>query len=112
MDYRKLYKSHFNIEFDDKMEVHHIDGDRSNNNIDNLLLLPESTHSKFHFSLNALGGRNLINNYLDPCLKTQLSSHSVAMIQVYAESLSEIYNWIMFKEHEYIYCNDKRINRL
>lgn len=48
MDYRKLYKEHYCIEFGNDYAVHHIDGDRSNNNISNLLLMPRDIHTKWH----------------------------------------------------------------
>ena len=54
MNYRKLYKDYYGIDFDDYFEVHHIDRNRENNNIDNLLLLPSELHRQFHFNLNIL----------------------------------------------------------
>lgn len=46
--YRKLYKEHFNVEFGKDYEIHHIDGNRENNNIENLLLLPRKLHQEYH----------------------------------------------------------------
>ena len=48
MDYRKLYKEHYCIEFGPEYAIHHIDGDRENNDISNLILLPESLHKRWH----------------------------------------------------------------
>lgn len=47
-DYRKLYKEYYGIEFGKEFAIHHIDGNRNNNEISNLLLLPLSLHSKYH----------------------------------------------------------------
>lgn len=48
-DYRKFYKDYYGIEFDGrKFEVHHIDLDRENNDIKNLILLPKNLHKKYH----------------------------------------------------------------
>lgn len=48
-DYRQYYKDYYSIEFDGrKFEVHHIDKNRSNNDISNLILLPTSLHKLFH----------------------------------------------------------------
>lgn len=47
-DYRKKYKRHYGIDFDRTYVVHHIDEDRENNDINNLLLLPSALHSKYH----------------------------------------------------------------
>lgn len=51
MDYRKLYKEHYHIEFDNTYAVHHIDGNRDNNNISNLLLMPRDLHALWHDTL-------------------------------------------------------------
>ena len=49
MNYVKFYKQSLNIDFDSsKFEVHHIDQDRSNNDIENLLLLPKELHHQYH----------------------------------------------------------------
>ncbi|MBR1690584.1 MAG: HNH endonuclease [Oscillibacter sp.] len=48
-DYIKIYAKHFGITWDrSKFEVHHIDGDRGNNDINNLLLLPKDLHRALH----------------------------------------------------------------
>ena len=48
-DYRKFYAEHYGIKWDPKkFQVHHIDGDRSNNSIENLVLLPTELHQLFH----------------------------------------------------------------
>ena len=47
-DYRQYYKDHYNIDFGSEYDVHHIDFDRSNNDINNLLLLPKPLHAKYH----------------------------------------------------------------
>lgn len=55
-DYRQYYKDYYGIEFGDEMVVHHIDFDRSNNNIGNLLLMPKELHAKYHWNVSCLGG--------------------------------------------------------
>ena len=48
-DYISIYKDATGIDFDSSnYEVHHIDEDRSNNDIENLVLLPKELHSKYH----------------------------------------------------------------
>ena len=47
--YRKLYADYYGITWDAKeMEVHHVDYDRSNNHISNLILLPRWVHRDLH----------------------------------------------------------------
>lgn len=47
-NYREKYKRHYNIDFGSDFVVHHIDENRQNNDIENLLLLPRELHSKYH----------------------------------------------------------------
>lgn len=48
-DYKKLYKMYFPIDWDTKKyEIHHIDGNRKNNEIKNLVLLPKRLHNELH----------------------------------------------------------------
>lgn len=48
MDYRKFYEEMCNIKIPEGYEVHHIDFDRDNNRIMNLVLLPKELHNKYH----------------------------------------------------------------
>ena len=49
--YRLKYKRYYDIDFGSDYIVHHIDFNRSNNSIDNLLLLPKELHTKYHYYL-------------------------------------------------------------
>ena len=51
MKYRNYYKKFFEIQFDNSFDVHHINGNREDNDIDNLLLLPKMLHRKLHIVL-------------------------------------------------------------
>ena len=52
--YRKIYKNHIGIIPEDytgrTYDIHHIDGDRSNNTIDNLIALSIQDHYDLHYS--------------------------------------------------------------
>lgn len=48
-NYRKFYAEYYGIKWDPKkFQIHHIDGDHSNNSIENLVLLPTELHQLFH----------------------------------------------------------------
>jgi len=47
-DYIKFYENYFNIKIPKNFEIHHLDFNRNNNNIDNLLMLPKWAHIKYH----------------------------------------------------------------
>ena len=61
--YRDLYKKYYNIDFDSSYEIHHIDFDRNNNDISNLLLLPKDLHSKYHTLLQRIDCKNYKSGY-------------------------------------------------
>lgn len=48
MNYRMKYKKFYNVDFGSELEVHHIDENRDNNDIDNLILLPQKLHNLYH----------------------------------------------------------------
>ena len=48
MKYRDFYKKYFAIQFDDSFDIHHINGDRKDNDISNLVLIPKVLHQTLH----------------------------------------------------------------
>ena len=51
-DYNKLYAQTYGITWDADLEIHHIDRNRQNNDISNLILLPGYLHHELHIRLN------------------------------------------------------------
>lgn len=99
VDYRKLYKEHYNIEFGPDMVVHHIDFDRTNNSINNLLLLPSRLHAKYHLVLSMLVGIDHKDSLGE---ELQLNSPNVSTyysqwLRNMADTLEEIAPWIRMK---------------
>lgn len=52
--YRKIYSDHYGFKFGSEYAIHHIDGNRKNNDIKNLLLLPSKLHNRYHFYKNVI----------------------------------------------------------
>lgn len=48
IDYRKIYFDSTGVEIPKNYEIHHIDFDRSNNTIQNLVALPTDIHRLYH----------------------------------------------------------------
>ena len=48
MDYRILYEEKTKMKIPKNFDIHHIDGNRNNNEITNLVALPKKIHSKYH----------------------------------------------------------------
>ncbi len=48
VNYRKIYEQETGFPIPEGWDVHHIDGDRANNNILNLVALPSELHQQYH----------------------------------------------------------------
>lgn len=101
MNYRAKYKKHYNIDFDRNYDVHHIDFNRENNEISNLLLVPKILHSKYHTYKQEYD--MFCNDKLD--LKLSYCSMMRRNLQLYymeklLDVLKEIESWIIMKHLE------------
>lgn len=47
-DYREIYKRHTGKDIPKDFEIHHIDFNRKNNDIENLVALPKEVHQEYH----------------------------------------------------------------
>lgn len=54
MNYRKFYEEETGETIPEGYEIHHIDHDRKNNDIDNLVALPKKLHRRYHYYRNKL----------------------------------------------------------
>ena len=66
MNYRKLYEDKFGIKIPKNYDIHHIDADRNNNEIENLIMLPSKLHRALHKHIGLLSKthiRVLVNWY-------------------------------------------------
>jgi hypothetical protein len=48
--HRKIYEQYYKIKIPKRMEIHHIDGNHSNNDINNLKLVTEKEHYDIHYA--------------------------------------------------------------
>ncbi len=56
LNYQKLFKEYYKIDFDNNYEVHHINLNHKDNRIENLMLLPKNLHKMYHKSLEEIRG--------------------------------------------------------
>ena len=95
VDYRQLYKDYYGIDFDDSMVVHHIDFNRHNNNMYNLLLMPKELHAKYHWHISSLGGTGTGN--IDSDMRINGNTYRISSLRGLADALEETLDWIRSK---------------
>lgn len=96
-DYRKIYKRHYGIDFGKEYHVHHIDGNRSNNDIDNLVLLPGKLHNKYHFQQQIVESQTFSTRITGNALQGQ--GYYMCCLEEFLETLKECNKWYDFKMH-------------
>lgn len=94
-NYNAKFKRHYGIKFDKKYIVHHIDENRGNNDISNLMVLPRGLHSKYHIL------KRIIDNNRLPTTINGNQANNRTMLSNYYERFLEVLNecnkWHDFK---------------
>lgn len=95
-NYRQIYKDYYGLEFGSDMVIHHIDFNHSNNDINNLLLLPREIHCQYHTIMTHLGanGTGDIGKVL---LKFDGQSDKSICFKTLSNVLTSAREWIAFK---------------
>ena len=105
-DYKKVYEKALGIKWDRSMyNVHHIDQDRSNNDISNLLLLPSDLHHRFHLALygiNEVKDMKMID-FVRTCMRRFHTNEGLCINDAMSVFfyLDDIMFWVMMKELRY-----------
>ena len=60
-NYRKIYEQYHNVKLKPGIDVHHIDGDRNNNSIENLKAVTREEHIKIHIKQGQYHAANLLS---------------------------------------------------
>ena len=96
-DYRSYYKEYFNIDFGKEFDVHHIDCNRDNNDIKNLLLLPKKLHVTYHTLKNEIAllevPKKITGN------KVSNSNIAIASFLEFFNVLDECNKWFDYKSY-------------
>ena len=94
-NYRTKYKRYYEIEFGREYAVHHIDGNRENNDIANLVLLPSKLHSQYHFLKTIIDRQNLPTVISGNALSSQ--SYYLSSLEEFLKVLKECNKWYDYK---------------
>lgn len=111
-DYRQYYKDYYGIGFDGReFGVHHIDLDRENNDIKNLILLPKDLHKRYHDLLPYV--QSLIDN---KSLKTIIDINNGQTLyydemKEFCEVMIEINSWKCKKVMNDLRISNKEISK-
>jgi len=110
MNYRKYYSDYYGIKIDSSYAIHHIDFDRNNNNINNLLLLPRKLHSKYHLLINSLTYQKseIYHGFFD-MKASNINKYSLEVAKSIPKTLTELFKWINAKQCNYEYYYQKNL---
>ena len=103
-DYRLKYKRYYGIDLGNDYDVHHIDFDRTNNDIKNLLLLPKELHNHYHLLINGLCENGQFNKtgLVDFKLSNPIiTDYSISLLKHLDECITECKKWINLKRYKY-----------
>lgn len=106
MNYRKLYEKHYGIKIPPEYDVHHIDFDHHNNDINNLLLLPRELHQRLHKCFLSNGGINTNNLFQFGCCANQLWDSIMSQaLQEASQIYDDLQYWAACREMELLRLN-------
>lgn len=118
IDYKKLYAQTYGITWDADLEIHHIDRDRKNNHISNLILLPSYLHEELHDCLDEseiineqVEVRDLIETMMRDMFNFGKSYHQEVFLRL-SYILSECKRWGLLKCISYKYPNGSTIEHI
>lgn len=99
-NYRRFYKEYYGIDFGSDFCIHHLDFNRENNDINNLLLIPKKVHGQFHFACHFI--EKTKKDFYDPKdLHLGNKSYQITMGKLYFTALEEMDRFATYKMLKY-----------
>ena len=102
-NYGKIYADYYGIKWDSSLfEVHHIDRNRENNDIKNLVLIPKKLHAEYHRIISII--QYDFENGADIFNVTNYDIYHASEYQKLFELKNEIANFNFFQRHFEVVC--------
>lgn len=83
-NYKTYFEKYYNIKISKNYEIHHIDLNHNNNDINNLMLLPKKLHQEYHRLLNEY------SRYKTREIKFLISGNMVGIESYFINLLNEL----------------------
>jgi len=104
MNYRQIYNKHYGIKIPKWYDIHHLDLNRSNNEIRNLLLIPKGLHARYHFLINtteSCGKNKLEKTFYAEIIGNALNGnlYNLQNAQNLIETIIECNRWYDYKKY-------------
>lgn len=98
-NYRKKFKKYYGIEFGPKFHIHHIDLNHENNDIENLMILPEELHNLYHQMFNSTIGEGFTKFYHSSIHSNTFcgDNYNLIMTKNFIDVIIECGKWYDFK---------------
>ena len=106
MDYRKKYEEELGILLPKDYDVHHINQDRCDNSIENLVALPKPLHQRYHTVCYAVSPITLSD------LPNDLTFHNCNRGISYEINILKEYDLVITECFKYIVYRDFLLNKL
>lgn len=96
-NYRQYYKEYYGIDFGSEFSIHHLDGNRDNNDIKNLILLPKELHNRLHFT------NNIFKEYCEKLKDVSYTAtindtgYETSCVKIYMQALEDVKKWYYYK---------------
>lgn len=97
-NYKTKFKKYYGVEYNSKKyDIHHIDLNHNNNDIDNLMLLPKELHQRYHFYRNNINTKEIMPDFLISGTFNNPNRHFIFCMEGLLPVLAECQKWYDYK---------------
>jgi hypothetical protein len=97
-NYKKIYEKYCNIKIPKGYDIHHIDCDHNNNDINNLVMLPKKLHNEYHRLYNCVP--SVINSTKTISIYNRMANkYIIYTLKDFDEILDECNKWLDYREY-------------